>query len=167
MIKKPFFDVAVRYSWSPNERSEIYKQVYLVTLILFIITVPFAILSSNYYCNYNKDEIRYSEYFEFNEHVVSYEDIDEVVLIIHHDNGGNVDTFKYIIVDNGKEIDVNSPNLGNKAFTEDVFYIHRRIEENGICNIKIVELTEIDEKHITENLNSRILLTCRLVKTLF
>lgn len=154
-IKKPFFEVSTRDLWNVFGRPTIYKRTYSITLILFCIAVPFAYFSANHYCYYDETKIGYSEYFQMGETTILYEEIDKVFVSIDHNKRNQISSFQYSIVYKGKKIDVNSPNLGRKSFSNDIYVIHQYIEKQSDCQIEITPLTEEDQVFISKKLNEK------------
>ena len=150
MIKTPFFEISARDTFNSDSRRRTYKKTYIAVLAMFVLTVPFAIFSTNNYCYYNADGIGWSDYWELTEYYVGYEDIDSVSIYAHHSNNGNFDTFCYEISAGGRTINVNTPNMGIKYITEDAFAIHNYIEKSGGCETTIVPLNDVDRQHISE-----------------
>ncbi len=154
-IKKPFFEVSTRDLFNVTGRNETYKRTYILLLITFIIVFPFTILGTNNYAYYNENGITYSKFFQLNETSIDYNDIETVKVNIHHDNSGNVDVFEYIIIYDGKEVNLNNPNTSVKGFTEEVFEIHKYIESKGSSAIEITPLNTVDCEYIADKLNDR------------
>lgn len=153
-IKKPFFAVMVDEIFNVNGRRYIYQRSYKVGLILFIITFPFIFLSANNYTYYTPEAIYSSRFFQIGENVTPYSEIKSVAISIHHNNSGQVDTFKYVVtLNNDVSININNPNSGIKTFTKDIYRIHKYIEEKGICTAVITPLNDVDYKFIYENLS--------------
>lgn len=155
-IKTPFFEVASRCAFNVESRSENYKKAYIFTLVLAVITIPFAAFGANTYAYYNDNGVTFSQYFDFGETTVAYEDIASVKVEIHHNNSGQVNVFHYyIITKDNKWLDVNDPNTTTYGFVENVYSIHKLIEEKGTCSIDVTPLNDVDEKYINEKLTAR------------
>lgn len=142
-IERPFFEVAARDASKAKNRADCYRRGYLMTLILFVIAFPFVFLSVNNFCCYDEDAVTYSKYLQIGARTVRYEDVDSIQISIHQSNNGKVDCFKYVLVCDGDSIDLNVPNTGKKYFTEDVYKIHRLLEEKGDCTADITPLNDV------------------------
>ncbi len=154
-IKTPYFEVATRDVWNVCGRQANYKRSYAVALAIFALTFPFAAFATNDYCYFNEREIAYSNYFQFGEQTVKYEDIDGVKIYIHHSNNGKVDTFVYEIMHDGQTKNINKPNTGVVYFTEEVFEVHKLLESQSNCVAEITPLNDIDKEFISKHLDSR------------
>ncbi len=153
-IKTPFFEVAVRDMFNVFGRVAINRRAYKVLLFMFLITFPVMTQPLTYYYGYNENGIYYSEFFEFNESFVSYEDINQVNIYFSHNNSGKINSFNYEIVFNNKKKNINKPNSGIKYCSEETLEVHEYIiknNENIIFNI--TPLNEEDIKIIEEKMN--------------
>lgn len=154
-IRKPFFEVASRSMFNSTSRPTIFKKAYILALATFVLAFPFGALGANNYCGFDENGIVYSGFFQAGKYELEYEDIDYVVISIHHNNSGNVDTFCYEIGFDGKEKNINRPNMGTKSFTEQVYAVHRYLEEKSNCTAKIMPPDETDLRYMEEYMNER------------
>ncbi len=154
-IKKPFFEVVSRSMLNVSSRPAVYKRAYLCALIFFILTFPFGALGANTYCGFNETGIVYSGFFQAGNYEISYDNIEYVRIGIFHNKQGNPDTFFYEIGFNGKERNINRPNTGIKYFTEQVYAVHRYLEEKSDCTAEITPPDEKDLRYMEEHMNDR------------
>ncbi len=152
LIKTPFFDVLLRDMFNVWGRPAIARRAYTIFLVLFILLAPFTIQPATYYYCYDEEGIYYSEYFEFRESVLRYEDIEAVNIYIEHNNSGKITQATYEIVFNGKTKNVNRPNQGAKSYSENIRTIHQYIRQTD-CAINVTPLTEQDKREFEERLS--------------
>ncbi len=63
--------------------------------------------------------------------------------------------FFYEISFDGKERNINRPNTGIKYFTEQVYAVHRYLEEKSDCTAEITPPDEKDLRYMEEHMNDR------------
>lgn len=162
-IKTPFFEVATREIFNVVGRVATTRRAYTTFLAFFALLFPFMVQPISYYYCFDDAGIYYSEYFEFHENFLAYEDIEQVNIYIHHDNSEQIDCMMYEIEFGGKTKNINKPNQGAKYFTKEVLTVHEYIEKTD-CIVHITPLTEADKLEMAEYLDEEQL---RIVYDIF
>ena len=150
-FKTPFFAVSVNDFFDVDSRYDIYKRGFTVLLIFFALLFPFYGLGCNNYAHYDDAGIVTSKYFQIGETYTAYDEIEEVVIYVHHDNSGNWDVLHYQIrLSDGKLFDINDVAGSNgRNLAETTFEIHKLIEQHASFTPTITPLTESDWQYIS------------------
>ena len=148
-IKTKFFAVSLLDGFNVSGRYAIWKRGYTVLLVLFLVAFPFYGLGCNNYAHYNDEGITISRYFQLDETYTTYEEIQEVVIYIHHNNSGKVDTIHYELrLADGKLFDINDGLGAGKHITKTTLEIHKLLEQKASCIPTITPLNEVDLKFL-------------------
>lgn len=150
-IKTPFFAVSVRDVFNVDGRYATYRRAYTILLISVLLLLPFYGLGCNNYAHFNDTGITISKYFQIDETFTAYDEIEEVVIYVHHDNSGNFDTIHYQIrLSNGKMFDVNDvAGSSGHGLAETTLEIHKLIEQHAKFTPTITPLTEADLEYLS------------------
>lgn len=150
-IKTPFFAVSVDGVFNVEGRYAIYKRAYSVLLIFFVLAFPFFGLGCNNYAHYNDAGITVSKYFQFGETYTAYDEIEEVVIYVHHDNSGKFSSIHYQLkLSNGKLFDVNDVAGSNgHVVSETTLEIHKLLEKQANCAPTITPLSDADLEYLS------------------
>lgn len=162
-IKTPFFEVATREIFNVTGRVAITRRAYTTFLICFVLLSPFTLQPISYYYCFDHAGVYYSEYLEFHENFLAYEDIEQVNIYIRHDSSEQIDSMIYEIEFRGTTKNINKPNQGTDYFTQEIWTLHQYIKQTD-CIVNITPLTEADKLEMAEYLDEEQL---RIVYDIF
>ena len=150
-IKTPFFAVSVNDMFNVDGRYATYKRGYVILLVSFVLLFPFYGLGCNNYVHYNDAGITVSRYFQFGETYTAYDEIQEVVIYVHHDNNGKFDVIHYQLrLSDGNVFDVNDcAGTNGRGISETTLEIHKLLEQNANCTPTITPLNDADLEYLS------------------
>ena len=150
-IKTPFFAVSVDCMFNVDSRYATYRRGFTVLLISFLLLFPFYALGCNNYAHYDDTGIVTSKYFQIGETYTAYDEIEEVVIYVHHNNSGKIDTLHYYIhLSDGRRFDVNDvAGRSGHGLAKTTLELHKLIEQRATCSPTITPLTEDDLQYLS------------------
>ena len=150
-IKTPFFAVAVDGMFNVCGRYATYRRGFTVLLISFVLLFPFYGLGCNNYAHYSDTGITTSKYFQIGETYTAYDEIQEVIIYVHHDSSGNFDTLHYEIrLSDGRLFDVNDvAGSSGHRLADTTLEIHKLIERRANFTPTITPLNDADLQYLS------------------
>lgn len=150
-IKTPFFAVSVDSMFNVDGRYATYRRGFTVLLISFALLFPFYGLGCNNYAHYSDTGITTSKYFQIGETYTAYDEIQEVIIYVHHDSSGKFDTLHYEIrLSDGRLFDVNDvAGSSGHRLADTTLEIHKLIERRAHFTPTITPLTDSDLQYLS------------------